>query len=48
MYAKGRWERYISRMKDKWAKKVTEWTPREVMRRRKWPNMRWKDEIEEL
>ena len=45
---KSSWAGHVARMKnDRWAKKTTEWTPREGKRARGKPKRRWRDEVEE-
>ena len=45
---KGQWAGHLARMKkSKWAKRTTEWWPREGSRARGRPKRRWRDEIEE-
>ena len=45
---KGQWAGHIARMNnDRWAKKTTEWRPREGSRKKGRPKRRWRDEIEE-
>jgi len=45
---KGQWAGHLARMKNnKWAKRTTEWWPRERSRARGRPKRRWRDKIEE-
>ena len=45
--AKGQWAGHLARMNtSKWARKTTEWTPREGKRARGRPKRRWRDDIE--
>ena len=45
---KCQWAGHLARMNNnKWAKKTTEWTPREGSRMKGRPKRRWKDDIEE-
>ena len=45
---KGQWAGHLARMNNnKWAKKTTEWTPREGNRTKGKPKRRWRDDIEE-
>ena len=46
--SKGQWAGHIARMNTrKWARKLTEWTPRNGKRTRGRPKRRWRDNIEE-
>lgn len=46
---RGKWAGHLARMNDiKWAKRTTEWTPRQGKRRRGKPKRRWRDEIQEV
>ena len=45
---KGQWAGHLARMpNNRWAKKTTEWTPREGRRARGRPKRRWREDIEE-
>ena len=46
---RGEWAGHIARMDTgRWARKTTEWTPREGKRQRGRPKRRWRDNIEEV
>ena len=46
---RGRWAGYVARMySTRWAKKASEWTPREGTRGRGTLKRRWRDNIEEV
>ena len=47
-FTKGQWAGHLARMdNNRWAKKTTEWRPREGSRAKGRPKRRWRDEIEE-
>ena len=46
--AKGQWAGHVARMDfNNWARKTTEWTPRDRERTRGRPKRRWRDDIEQ-
>ena len=46
--AKGQWAGHIAQMDfNNWARKTTEWTPRDRERKRGRPKRRWRDDIEQ-